>query len=213
MTGPILYTAELELADADIPGFRDWYGHRHASDLYESGMRVCTCYRAIEGGLTIIDIYEADDWAVFETPTYRGIGARDPGNAAILAKRTNKAATVYANTPGFGPATGPFRADWVSLARFDAPQATEALLRDGLANGAAASLLASGAHRVRLVARTKDHPRNGTFRPRLMLLAEWQARPLAAAGLASWLAATLGSTPAGLDVFVGQRLYPWPDHP
>jgi hypothetical protein len=46
-----------------------------------------------------------------------------------------------------------------------------------------------------------------------MLLAEWQARPPAAAGLAAWLAAALGGAPAGLDVFVGQRLYPWPDHP
>jgi hypothetical protein len=212
MTGPILYTAELELADTDIPGFRDWYGHRHASDLYEAGMRVCTCYRAVEGGLTIVDIYEADDWAVFETPAYRGIGERDPHNAEILAKRTNKAATVYANSPGIGPATGPFRADWVSLARFAATPANEAKLRTALASGAAAPLLGHGAGRLRLVARTKDHPRNDTFRPRLMLLVEWQARPPAAAALAPWLAATLGHSPDSLDVFVGQRLYPWPDH-
>ena len=50
MTGPILYSAELDLPEADIPAFSAWYGGRHAPDLYQAGFTVCTCYRAVEGG-------------------------------------------------------------------------------------------------------------------------------------------------------------------
>lgn len=204
MTGPILYTAELDLADADIPPFRDWFAGRHASDLYEAGLKVCTCYRAVEGGMSIIDIYEADDWAVFNGPAYVGIRPRDPYGPEILERRRNKSHTVYANDQG-AIARGPFRADFVSLARFEAPAEAEAKLRAAL--GGAAPL----AQRVRLVARTTDHPRNPTFRPRLMLLAEWNDRPPSAAALDEWVTAQLGAAPESLDHFVGQRIYPWPD--
>lgn len=212
MTVPILYTAELDLAESDLPAFSEWFANRHAADLYEAGMQVCSCYRAVEGGLAIIDIYEAASWSVFAGEAYGAIGVRDPYGPEILARRMNKAHTVYANSTGLPRgAGGPFRADWVALARFDATAEAEDTLRQALAHGAAEPLLAGGARRLRLVARTTDHPRNPTFRPRLMLLAEWDAQPSREAALDRWVDAQLGYTPASLDVFIGDRLYPWRD--
>jgi hypothetical protein len=78
----ILYTAEMDLPDTDIEAFLAWYAFRHAADLYQAGFQVCTCYRAIEGDMNILDLYEATSPDVFSTPEYRGIMANDPYAAA-----------------------------------------------------------------------------------------------------------------------------------
>ena len=48
MATPLLYTAELDLADADIEPFLEWYAYRHAPDVYEVGLLTCSCYRALD---------------------------------------------------------------------------------------------------------------------------------------------------------------------
>src|SRR5690606_35392384 len=95
MTTPLLYTAELDLADGDIEPFLQWYAYRHAPDVYQVGIRTCTCYRVSGGDMNLFDLYELPDWALFETERYRGMADRDPYMAPLMQKRRNKAHTIY----------------------------------------------------------------------------------------------------------------------
>lgn len=195
---PLLYTAELDLAEADVRPFLDWYAYRHAPDVYEVGLLSCTCYRVFGGDMNLFDLYELPDWSLFETPRYQGMRGRDPYMGPLMEKRRNKAHTVYEQRLISPPADPPsLGADWIMVGRFDATedQDTEVMRALGAARGA---------RRVRYATRGKDHPRNPTFRPRCMVVTEWSARP------------TLdlkGLLPAGADCFVGHRVYPWPDNP
>jgi hypothetical protein len=212
MTGPILYTAELDLPDEDIPTFTDWYAGRHAPDLYQAGFTVCTCYRAVCGGMKLIDFYEAPDWQIFESPAYRQIGSRDVYGPPLMAKRQDKAHTVYgyrASTAGAD--ASPLDADWIAFARFAATPQAVGKLAEALAGAAGAALIAAGARRVRLAERGRDHPRNPTYRPGCILLAEWDQAPADDADVGRFVAAHVDTS--GLDSFVGYRLYPWPTVP
>lgn len=210
MTGRILYSAELDLPDEDIPAFSDWYAGRHAPDLYQAGFTVCTCYRAISGGMKLIDFYEAADWTVFESDAYRRIGPGDAYGPPLMAKRTNKAHTVYAYRPGSGDPP-PLSADWIGFARFAATPEALATLEDALAGPTGAALIAAGAKQVRLAERGQDHPRNPTHRPGAIVLAEWDSQPPDTAEMGSIVAGLIETS--DLDSFVGYRLYPWPDKP
>ncbi len=212
MTGPILYTAELELHDDDIPAFIDWYAGRHAPDLYQAGFTVCTCYRAVRGGMKLIDFYEAPDSSIFESPLYQQIGPKDVYGPPLMKKRLDKAHTVYQYRAGSTPAdTTPLGADWIGFARFAATPQAVARLAEALAGEAGAALTAAGARRVRLAERGPDHPRNPTHRPACIVLAEWDREPAEAADIGSFVATQIDTS--GLDSFVGYRLYPWPDVP
>jgi hypothetical protein len=212
MTGRILYSAELDLPDEDIPAFIDWYSGRHAADLYQAGFTVCTCYRAVRGGMKLIDFYEARDWSIFESDAYRQIGPRDVYGPPLMAKRTDKAHTVYAYYAGVPTDdAAAFSADWIGFARFAATPQEMAKLADALTGQAGAGLIAAGAKRVRLAQRTRDHPRNPTHRPSYILLAEWNRQPPDEADIGRFVAEQIDSS--GLDSFVGYRLYPWPDVP
>ena len=212
MTGPILYTAELELPDEDIAAFSDWYAGRHAPDLYQAGFTVCTCYRAVRGGMKLIDFYEAPNWSIFESEAYRRIGPGDVYGPPLMAKRLDKAHTVYDYRASTNSAdTSPLAGDWVGFARFAATPQAVAKLAEALAGAPGAALIAAGAKRVRLAERGRDHPRNPTHRPACMVLAEWSAPPPDAADIGRFVADQIDTS--GLDSFVGYRLYPWPDVP
>jgi hypothetical protein len=210
----ILYTAELDLAEADIEPFNRWYAGRHVPDLYQVGFQVCTCYRAIEGDMNLLDLYEAASWEIFNSPEYRGMGARDPYGAELMTKRRNKAHTVYAQrliTPHASGKAALLNADWVSLVRFDAAGPTEQQVADFVTTTEAARLIGLGARRVRLAHRTTDHPTYPTFRPRSMLLIEWPQRPATEAAPARHLQDRFPGALSHVDSFIGYRLYPWPD--
>ena len=201
---PIVYTAELDLPPAAERAFNDWYAGRHAPDLYRAGFHTCTSYRAIEGGLTILDLYEAGSWDVFAGEAYRRIGERDAHAAPVLAARTDFTHTVYASPPGT-----PIDADWITLLRFGASDAAEAALHDWLDAEGRAFFARHGARQVRPLRRGRDHPTLPSRRPRCALLVEWcREPPPEARGLAA-LPASLGLTPD--QGFTGLRLYPWPD--
>jgi hypothetical protein len=132
---PILYTAELDLAEADMPSFYDWFASRHVPDLQASGFRACSCYRAIEGGMDILDVYELPNTDAFKQPRYLEMGKRDSYAAAILGRRTDKSNTVYTQRVLGGTraeAALPLDADWVSLIRFDAPAPSAAAFEAAL---------------------------------------------------------------------------------
>jgi len=90
----LLYTAELDLADADVRPFLDWYAYRHVPDLFPLGFVSCACYRTSGADMNLFDIYEIPSHEVFSAPGYRRMNERDPYAARILEKRRNKAHTI-----------------------------------------------------------------------------------------------------------------------
>lgn len=212
MPDPIFYVAELAIADAAIPAFSAWYASRHAPDLFLLGFHSCTSYRAIEGAMDVVDMYEADDWSILASDGYRAMKARDVYAKEALQGRTDFTHTVYVHHAKH-PARREARldADFVTLARFDATEEAEAALADWLGADGAAQLGALGAQRIRLLRRGRDHPTLPSRRARCALVAEWQGEPPPHAR-------GLGALPPALaallkpDVhFCGARLYPWPD--
>lgn len=195
---PLLYTAELDLAEPDLRPFLDWYAFRHAPDVYEVGLLSCTCYRVLDGDMNLFDLYELPDWSLFEGERYQGMRARDPYMDALMERRRNKAHTVYDQRLISPPADPPsLGGDWIAVARFEAAADQDQAIMESLGR-------ITGARRVRYATRGKDHPRNPTFRPRCMVVTEWDARPSVD------LATVLGLT---AQCFLGHRVYPWPDHP
>ena len=207
---PILYTAELDLPPAAEHAFSDWYAARHAPDLYRAGFHTCTSYRAIEGGMTILDLYEADSWDVFAGEVYRRIGERDAHAAPVLAARTDFTHTVYGHHPRAATTPrAPLDADWITLLRFGASEAAESALLDWLDAEGAAMFARHGAHQVRPLRRGRDHPTLPSRRAGCALLLEWAEEPPPEARNMAALPASLGLTPD--QNFTGLRLYPWPD--
>jgi hypothetical protein len=199
---PLLYTAELDLEEADVAPFLDWYAFRHAPDVYEVGLLSCTCYRVFGTDMNLFDLYELPDWSLFETARYRGMRGRDPYMDRLMEKRRNKAHTIYDQRLIAPPAEAPsLRADWISVLRFAAPPEKDGAVCDALQGLA-------GAGRVRYATRGKDHPRNPTFRPRCMVVTEWASRPAI-----DLLALVRGVGVSEPDAFIGHRVYPWPDTP
>lgn len=88
------------------------------------------------------------------------------------------------------------RADWIAVARFDTHDAAAVIAALGDL---------TGARRVRYGTRGPNHPRNPTFRPRGIVVTEWDQRPTLDWG-------RLSPFVADLEAFVGERVYPWPDH-
>ena len=216
MSSKILYSAELELPEEDIPAFNAWFAGRHAADLYQAGFDVCTCYRAVRGGMTLIDFYEAPDASLFEAEAYRKIGPADVYGPPLMAKRLDKAHTVYtyrAGAPAGAAAdsAAPFHADWVAFARFAASPTDATRLAAAIEGAAGERLIAAGVRRVRLAERGPDHPRNPTHRPAYIVIAEWDDEPPDAADIGRFVTSQISTS--GLDSFVGYRIYPWPDKP
>jgi hypothetical protein len=213
MTTPLLYTAELDLAEADVEPFLQWYAWRHAPDVWRLGFQSCACYRVLDGDMNLFDLYELPTWDVFETPAYLGMGMRDPYMAALMVKRRNKAHTVYEQQIIAPEPSGPcFDADWISVFRFAVPDEAEETIAELLVRHQPL-LSASGLRRIRFATRGKDHPRNPTFRPRCMVVAEWDDRPPEDCGIPDLLFDAAGDTISDDSAFMGQRVYPLPDRP
>jgi hypothetical protein len=210
---PILYTAELDLADADKPAFFDWFASKHVPDLQASGFGACACYRSIEGGMDILDLYELKSVDVFKQPRYVEMGSRDPYASAILGRRTDKSNTVYTQRMLGGSRAAsdlPLDADWVSLVRFDAPPSSAAAFEAALRKQAP-RLGELGAFSIRFAERGPDHPTHSTHRPRFLALADWAKQPPAAASLAALLEGEGLADITNIKPFTGYRVYPWPD--
>lgn len=208
----IFYTSELAYAPADIAPFLHWFSGRHSADLFRAGFYTTTCYRAVEGGLTIVDMYQALTWDVFTGEGYKARD-KDPYAKQLLAPRTANVSTVYRyqTLNGAGDPLRKIDADWVALVRFTSDAATDDALVPWLEATELARLTALGATSVRLVRRTRDRPNTPSYRPLYALLTEWAARPPPAEVLTGKLAAQLRHPLAEDDAFVGYRLYPWPD--
>lgn len=212
MTDSIFYVVEIELPAADLPEFVPWYAAVHTPHLFQAGFNNCTSYLAVSGGMSVVDIYQADDWSMFETPAfdrYRTIAAEDPWRPKALRGITN-VRTVYHHHALPDVATRepalPLDADWLSIWRFPGDAALEAQVAAWLAAGGAAAL---GARNLRLLHRGKDAPTGGSRPLALALVAEWDRRPPDAAHDSTILAGWPGPAITAADCFTGLRLYPW----
>lgn len=210
----LLYTAELKLDPSDEEPFLDWYAYRHAPDLYSLGFKVCTCYRAVIGDMTFLDLYEIPGLKIFDSSGYALMAKNDRYAAPILERRRDKAHTLYEQRL-LSPTTvqdGPtLDADWISVLRFNSTLSSEQIAVE-LAD-AVARAMSEGALRVRLAERTRDHPVYTTTRPHFLLMAEWSAQPGSGLPLTDQLPDQLSRSVSDLIPFIGHRVYPWPDIP
>jgi hypothetical protein len=211
---PLLYTAELTLDPGDEEPFLKWYAYRHAPDLYPIGFQVCTCYRAVTGDMTFLDVYEIPGLEIFDSSAYERMAKNDLYAGPLLERRRDKAHTIYEqrllapNVVEDGPT---LNADWISVLRFNSTMAGDQLsisLSDEVARA-----MSEGASRVRLAERTRDHPVYTTRRPHFMLMAEWTARPESGLPLLNRLPDQLSGSVSDVIPFIGHRVYPWPDTP
>jgi len=210
-----LYTSELDIPEEYLDAFVQWYAFRHAPDIYQIGFDVCTSYRGIAGDMMVLDLYEIDSSDIFDTPQYRGVAQMDPYSGAILARRTQKAHSVYSQVyvvPTPVDTRPLLNADWISVERFDSAHPDGDAVVDYLASGEAERILLAGAKRVRLVRRTKAGPKHVSHRPNWMLLSEWPQRP-SINDVGARLEARFGEAVANRSFFLGYRLYPWMDRP
>jgi hypothetical protein len=213
MTGPVLYTAEVDYPAEHHPLFSDWYASRHAPDLIRAGFRTATSYRAVVGGLAVLNVYEVPDTAVFKSEAYKGVLTRDPYGADVRGTSAGKmrAQTVYLERATTAADAGPMDADWISLLRFAAAETEDAALIDWLRGDAQKQLAPLGVKRVRLGTRSPDKIGAGTHRPRCMVLAEWASQPPREADLLPALTRRFGAAVTDAEPYVGWRAYPWPD--
>lgn len=216
MAESIFYVVEVSLPDTDLPEFAEWYATVHAPHLFQAGFNNCTSYLATSGGMSVVDIYQAGDWNMFEAPAfnrYRRIVFTEPYRPKVLAEVENTR-TVYvhhaqAPLPSRDPDAA-LDADWISIWRFAGDEADENRIAEWLEESGAAAL---GAAQVRLLHRGKDAPTGTSFRPPLALVLEWPERPpeekVLLNALPGWLRAQIDPAQG----FTGCRLYPWANNP
>ena len=213
MSGPVFYVVEIEAAAEALPAFAEWYASVHAPHLFNAGFNNCTSYVGVSGTMSVVDIYQADDWSVFRQPAfdrYRAIAAADPWRPASVKGLPNSR-TVYhhhAATPlPSRDAAAPLDADWILIWRFDGDAALEDRIAAWLGAGGSSLLADRGMRQLRLLHRGRDAPTGPSIRPALALVSEWAARPPAdlLAVLPDWLSPRIDPDRG----FAGWRLYPW----
>jgi hypothetical protein len=121
----IFYVVEIALPDKDLPKFAEWYAAVHAPHLFQAGFTNCTSYLATSGGLSVVDIYQAADWSMFEAPAfarYRRIVFTEPYRPCRAGRRSRTPAPStchHASTPlPSRDPDAPLDADWVTIWRF-----------------------------------------------------------------------------------------------
>lgn len=210
---PIFYVVEIEPAADALPAFADWYASVHAPHLFNAGFNNCTSYIGVSGTMSVVDIYQADDWSMFNRPAfhrYREIAASDPWRPAAIKGLPNSR-TVYqhhASAPlPSRDAAAPLDADWIMIWRLEGDSALEAGIADWLIERGAAELAAHGARQIRLLHRGPEAPTGPSIRPSLAIVLEWATQP--PPGLLPTLPDWLSSRIDPATGFVGWRLYPW----
>jgi hypothetical protein len=217
MPGPILYIAEVDYGAEHHPTFEAWYANRHAPDLFRLGSRTVSSYRPTVGGLAVLNVYEIPDSDMLKTPRYKAINASDPYGADVRATSAGQRRyqTLYLERTAV-PAETEDRlptidADWISLARFNAPEITDATIVEWLSGEGHSLLAGHGAKKIRFATRIAETVGAGSDRPRCVLFVEWASEPPAAADLDAALAKRFGTEVKDNVPFVGWRKYPWPN--
>lgn len=218
MAEGIFYVVELALPAEHLPEFAAWYPTVHAPHLFQAGFTTCTSYLAVSGGLMLVDIYQAESWAMFQAPAfarYRVVASADLYRPRVLAEVTNPRTVYHHHSTGPLPSRddrAPLDADWVLIWRFAGDVDIEDRVAAWLSTEGADALERLGAQGIRLLHRGRDTPTGTSFRPPLALLTEWSVRPPEEAALAV-LPIWLRDAALAKEGFAGMRLYPWPAAP
>jgi hypothetical protein len=210
----ILYTAELDLPTADLDAFAAWYAGRHAPDLYRAGFQVCTSYRAVEGDMNVLNLYQLPSWEIFESPLYRAIGPKDAYGNAVTAGARDKANTPYSlqlTLPTPANSASGIDADWISIVRYAAAPDIDRAIAESLIGGEAERLFAEGAKRVHCAHRERPHPQAASQRPRSVIVVEWPEPPPNDEASAPGRTQRFREQLTEISTFIGYRVYPWPD--
>jgi hypothetical protein len=219
MSDPIFYIVELELPDSDLDSFLKWYSAVHTPHLYEAGFTVCTSYRAIAGAMSLVDIYQAPSWDIFESAAferYRQIAASDPHRPHYIGKNTNTR-TPYHHVQWSHPPdpdiTRPLVTDWITIWRFPADALTLDKVAAWLRDEGGAALRDRGAQYIRLLRKGKEAPTGRSIRPEAAIVLQWKSQPpmqaVDTATLPAWFSDAINQS----ETFTGYRLYPWADDP
>ncbi|MFO1325186.1 MAG: hypothetical protein U1F15_14130 [Burkholderiales bacterium] len=210
--------SEMDFAEGDSEAFHlwfDWFSCRHAADLLLAGFRTVAAYRALIGGMQVVDVLEASGWEIFDTERYRAMMPKDPHWRDILGRRVRKSHTVYTEqallTHELAGGLPPIDADWITMTRYEADEQLEAAVLDWFSAHEAARLRTLGAREFRRGRRTRDHPRNPTIRPSCVIFVEWDRKPSGDSDSVEKIAGRFSAV-VRADHFAGQRIYPWPDH-
>jgi hypothetical protein len=219
MSDPIFYIVELELPESDLEGFQRWYAAVHTPHLYEAGFTLCTSYRAIAGAMSVVDIYQAPGWDIFESApfeNYRRVAAADPHCPSYIGKNDNTRTPYHyvqwSEPPDAGIAR-PLVTDWITVWRFPAEQSTFDKIGSWLRDGGEAHLRERGAAHIRLLRKGREAPTGASIRPEGAIIVQWPKQPSPDAYDPSTLPPWLASEAAKSVSFTGYRLYPWADDP
>ncbi|CAN5788898.1 hypothetical protein BH09PSE5_BH09PSE5_38520 [soil metagenome] len=217
VVGPLLYTAEVDYPEQHHPMFTQWFANRHAPDLLRAGFRTAASYRAVSGGLKVLNVYELAGPDLFKSAQYKGMSAKDPYGDAVRATSNGqqRAQTVYRQrmvAPRPSDESWPLiDADWIWLLRFSVREMQDAALVGWLEVNAQTKLVMLGAKRIRFASRTEDVVGAGTFRPGCAVLVEWSKQPSAHVDAGLLFNQDLAARVTEIEHYSGHRVYPWPD--
>jgi hypothetical protein len=165
--------------------------------------------------MNVLNLYQLPNWDIFQSPVYRQVGPKDVYGGPLMAGARDKANTPYASRLTIPTAeldsVSYVDADWLSVFRFAATERTEDDIAACLHDGEAAWLIASGSKRLHLTHRTAPHPHAPSHRPRCALFIEWPERPPAGHAVPPVIAERFADSLSATSMFMGYRVYPWPD--
>lgn len=208
---PILYLVEVDIPETEMNVFVKWYAGVHAPHLFQAGFNNCVSYRAVSGGLGVVDLYEADQGSVFDGQRYKEyleIANADPYRpgftASVIATGTR---AVYDRH--FLPVRRVDR-DWVLIFRFGGDAALAEKVIAWIEGAGRSGLASIGAQTVEYLDGGRDSPTGRTRRPSAALLLGFDERPADSVLTSSFLPPELKEATSH-EHFLGYRLYPWPN--
>jgi len=186
---PAVYLARMDVEEADLPFFTDWYEHKHGPDLIAAGFYSAQAYHSAVGEPLVCNVYEIESSEIFYSPAYQAARTpeRDPDRPRILAGVSNRSNTVYEQvlTIGVtlpevswqaGSRLGQIDAPVITTARFETPQEDDGAVVEWCRRVGFPRLETRSGFRAGRLCRQAGrlHPANPSDQPRWMLFVEWQ---------------------------------------
>jgi hypothetical protein len=186
---PAVYLARMDVEQADLPFFMNWYEHKHGPDLIGAGFYSAQAYHSVVGEPLVCNVYEIESSEIFYTPAYQSARTpeRDPDRPRILEGVSNRSNTVYEQVMTIGVTLpdvswqvgsrlGRIEAPVITTARFETPEEDDEAVVEWCRRVEFPRLEARSAFRAARLCRQAGrlHPANPSDQPRWMLLVEWQ---------------------------------------
>jgi hypothetical protein len=187
MTLPTLYTARSDVRAEDLARVERWYETRHAPDLLAAGFYSAQVFYSEIGAPLVCNLYEIPGRALFETPAYKAVAARDVEGPEVIALLSSRSNTIYAQvlTAGVpmpraswasGDRTGGLEAPCIGTVRFDVPPDAEArLLQWYRTHELPRQQQRPGFRAARVCRQDGLHPTAASRDPRWFVITEWES--------------------------------------